>query len=899
MKFFNGVTVTLCMLLGIANTAHADIIDQPFGANQVFDVQYNWSNSSTGSVDYGCYSDSTPCDTLNVSGLTTPYSSVSGDQPTLTSGQYYKFFNSTTDTGTYGLAVYNADGTQAFIMHNTGTFYKATTAGIFYVGGGFYGTVFSPSTGYALGGSAALAVGTGSPTTADLQAYTASSTTVLVAGETAGSGSSGSSSGSSGTPATGGLMTYIGGGSTTVNFPAPVVKIDATGSYVRFGMNSVGTLGSGGNTSPGLLFDSTGTSTFNTAYDYLTPGSPFDGFTVKALNSDGSTKFEYSNNNQNVGWASPTSISGYLYDFSGVAYRSNTYDHRGVWIGEVTEFKIENDTYMNNSWKWINVDTRIEAKVAMPTLYFGRYIDPDAVAAAGDSSRTDNTLGYGVIPRTNVVFSEAQSSKYALGLYTAQTGNVGAGVSSEWSTNPVDYFNGVNDGNGDYTIGLGFKLTGINVGDIVKFSYAYIFGPSAFDAGQSAINGGAAGGTVGVAGGCVGSSCTLVDVGTASGGGTSPVVPPIVTPEPPPVATVDHTVTTYERVASEAVVATELPVITASVTSHTATETAKVQTIARHTEINQTTALISTVTVTKVDTDVYTDGSTVATRTAQANEYILTNNVVSSIADDAVSGRIDQYTVMGGVNNNINRMMNHNLLRQDGVKYEHGTLYFNGSLIDSKSGGYSVNTKQYGIAADRRIRGNWTLGAQFNYVDSTMTGVDSSGATNKSHLGFYSLYRGENTLLQTDLGIATNRYNASRNIENEFHNSSKTSGNDVWLSNRLYYIGTDNIRPFAGVTVGRSTIGGYAEAGSIQSARTVGSTTNNMNYAEVGVQVNKPIGKVNIFGELSATTDGFTTAGAGVGYSVRPNSVLTVAVSKHSKDGVTSNRITGGVKFQW
>ena len=882
IKFFNRVAVTLAMAVGLANTAQADITDQPFGANQVFDVQYSWSNSTTGAVDYGCYSDASACDTLTVSGLATPFSSVTNNQPVLTAGQYYQFFDSTTVAGTYGLAVYNADGTQAFVMHETGTFHKATTAGMFYVGGGFYGTVLSPSAGYAAGSSAVLAVGTGTPSASDLSAYTASSTTVLAAGATASSSGSGSTGG---TPAAGGLMTYIGGGSTTVNFPTPVSTITSTGDYIKFGMNSVGTLGSGGNTSPGLLFDSTGTRTFNTAYDYLTPGSPFDGFTVKALNADGTTQFEYSNNNQSAGWSGSTNMPGYLYNFGGLAYRGNTYDHRGVWIGEVPEFKIENDTYMNNSWMWINIDTRIEAKVAMPTLYFGRYIDPDAVAASGDTSSTDNALGYGVIPQTNVVFSEAQSSKYALGMYTAQVGNVGAGVSSGWSTDPVDYFNGVNDGHGDYTVGLGFKIVGLNVGDIVKFSYAYIFGPSAFDAGLIAINGGAAGGTPGVAGGCVG-TCTLVDVGTASGGGTT-------------AATVDHTNTTYERVAGTAVVDTALPVITAGVTTHSASETAAVQTIARNSSINITTAMISTVAVTKVETDVYTDGSTIARRIVQPNEYVLSNSVVSTTTNDVVSGRIDQYTAMTGVNNNINRMMNHNTMRQDGIKIEHGTFYFNGGMIDSKTGSYTVNTRQYGIAVDREVRGNWTVGAQFNYVDSTMAGTDSSGSMNKSHIGLYSLYRGDKTLLQTDLGFANNKYNASRSIETEFNNSSKTAGVDVWLSNRLYYTGQDTVRPFAGVTVGRSTIDGYTEAGSIQSARTVAGVTGNMNYAEVGVQVNKQIGKVNMFGELSTTSDSFTSATVGAGYAVKQNGILTAAISTYSHDGVTSNRITGGVKFRW
>jgi hypothetical protein len=269
------------------------------------------------------------------------------------------------------------------------------------------------------------------------------------------------------------------------------------------------------------------------------------------------------------------------------------------------------------------------------------------------------------------------------------------------------------------------------------------------------------------------------------------------------------------------------------------------------------------------------------------------------VANDSLSGRIDQYAVMGGVSNNINRIMNHNTMRQDGIKYENGTLYINGGLIDNNSGGYAVTTHQYGFAVDRQVRNDLIVGAQFNHVNSTMTGVDSSGSLNKTHAGLYSLYTKGDFLLQTDLGFANNGYNVSRSIENEFNNASKTSGSDVWLSNRLYNTTKEDVRPFVGVTVGRSTVDGYTETGSIQSARTVAGTSSNMNYAEAGVQFNKKFNKVNVFGELSATTDGFTTAALGAGYAVKENGILTAAISTHNKDGVTSNRITGGVKFRW
>ena len=155
------------------------------------------------------------------------------------------------------------------------------------------------------------------------------------------------------------------------------------------------------------------------------------------------------------------------------------------------------------------------------TLYFGRFIDPDARAADGDSSSTDNVLGYGAIPDNNVVFSEALSSRYALGLYSTDS-NVDAGI-SRWSQEADGYTeNAVNgDGSltntGDNTIGLTWAWTGVSTGDIVTVNYSYIFGPSAFDAATDAVDGGAGGGADILTG-------ELTDVGSATDAASGPTI---------------------------------------------------------------------------------------------------------------------------------------------------------------------------------------------------------------------------------------------------------------------------------------------------------------------------------------------------------------------------------------
>ena len=148
-----------------------------------------------------------------------------------------------------------------------------------------------------------------------------------------------------------------------------------TNDYVTAGVNgTTGTFGSGGNTSPGLLFDSTGTGTFNTSYDYLTPGSPFDGFSVKV---DGTN---YTNNNNG-------NTAGIVGDGNGLTDGDGTLS----WTGGVSGvFDITNTYTLGATSPYIDITSSITMQTDASTLSFGRFIDPDARAASGDSSSTDN-----------------------------------------------------------------------------------------------------------------------------------------------------------------------------------------------------------------------------------------------------------------------------------------------------------------------------------------------------------------------------------------------------------------------------------------------------------------------------------------------------------------------------
>ena len=539
--------------------------------------------------------------------------------------------------------------------------------------------------------------------------------------------------------------------------------------WVRAGVNgTAGTFGSGGGTSPGLLFDPTGTGTFNPSYDYLTPGSPFDGFSVKV---DGTN---YYNNN-----ASGTAIAN---DGNGLTDGENSLS----WTGGVDSvFNITNTYSLAPATPYVDISSSITMLTDATTLSFGKYIDPDSQGMPGDSSATDNVLGYGVIPSTNVAFSEATVSRYALGIYTTDT-NVTAGV--EGWTQEADGYEGTNytdaDGNpvnygtGDDTIGISWTWTGVSTGDILTASYAYIFGPSAFDAASDAVEGGAGGGDTTT----TDSWGTVEDVGSATdaaSGGSEPVI-------------------TY----SDPVVDTDRPVLTASITHHTASETVTVQTIDREK---------TTTVTTPMEIITYTDG----VETARTDT---TSDIATTVTDPgSFTGRIDQAATAQDVVGSTLRTLDFKNIQgiRSNSKYDNG---MSGSTTGAVIGG------------NKELENGVTISGGFTRLGTALTGNgDSVDAETTAFAGGVA-----RDGVSVELRHAMTDYTMSRTI-GDFANTGKTAGTDT-SARIMYSPETGKVNPVFGYTRGKRTMDGYEEAGSIQSARTVAETDEMYGYGTVGLR---------------------------------------------------------------
>ena len=174
--------VLLAIVLTFSKVSNAAITDLKLSTAQIFDVQWNISGG-----------------TLNASGFNYIYASVNYDTQTTSAarwtaaqtadaganGRYIGFFNSTTNTGTYGMAVFNVDGSVYKIINNTGSFRALADGAIFYNGNGMWGTLITTGQGYNYGQSGSWTVTQDYPSNTQLEAYVPPSSTPLAAGETA------------------------------------------------------------------------------------------------------------------------------------------------------------------------------------------------------------------------------------------------------------------------------------------------------------------------------------------------------------------------------------------------------------------------------------------------------------------------------------------------------------------------------------------------------------------------------------------------------------------------------------------------------------------------------------------------------------------------------------------
>jgi len=241
---------------------------------------------------------------------------------------------------------------------------------------------------------------------------------------------------------------------------ASAAPVAITNGHVHAGISDYGTLGSNGNNPPGILFDATGSGNFG-INDFLTPGSPFEGFYISSnsgfwgANNRGDTSFET---------AAPVLLSG-----TSASWTSTSFDGL-LRVSHLYTLS----TISGRSVISINTQITNLGDSSLDGLKVLRTLDPDPDVNAHDSFFTANTL-----------VSATQAC--GTGPFTGETicifGNTPgletrAGISVNWSTDPDTFLQGVNDGDGDNTIGVAFAAGSLAAGQTLTLNYGYALGAS-------------------------------------------------------------------------------------------------------------------------------------------------------------------------------------------------------------------------------------------------------------------------------------------------------------------------------------------------------------------------------------------------------------------------------------
>ena len=278
------------------------------------------------------------------------------------------------------------------------------------------------------------------------------------------------------------LKISVAGIAAAIASTAMATPLALTGSYIKVGISDGGTLGSDGNTSPGLLHDPTGTGTFG-VNDYITPGSPHDGFSVHSDQA-------YSVNDNYFaggayGSASPTLLTGAA---------ANGYANAASWSGSDGFSTVTNSYYFNNGDQRIIVKTTITALSNLTNLAFSRSVDPDPDVNTFGSFVTNNQRGNSLYGADDFVAGSGPLTGLTLALVNLNGNTFAHTTQINFSCcGNIDPYNvlahtGGDAGLlsvGDHGLNLAYSLGTLNAGDSVTLTYAYAVGDKVASTGGS------------------------------------------------------------------------------------------------------------------------------------------------------------------------------------------------------------------------------------------------------------------------------------------------------------------------------------------------------------------------------------------------------------------------------
>ncbi|MDA8882767.1 autotransporter outer membrane beta-barrel domain-containing protein, partial [bacterium] len=325
---------------------------------------------------------------------------------------------------------------------------------------------------------------------------------------------------------------------------------------------------------------------------------------------------------------------------------------------------------------------------------------------------------------------------------------------------------------------------------------------------------------------------------------------------------------------------TTLPVVVNNMTLYDSTVDNNLQTISKQ-DITTVTTPMDIVTTTFVrTTETYDNGSVMVTDGDETSTTLVRNDVVTTSSNiESVVGRVDQVEQLIGID------IHRNMDIEQGItvtKTEH-----------KMNNGYSAKSNVYSIGIeDLSSTDNIVTGIEYNEVNTTMTGSDSSGnmKTHAYRVDIGKSLDNNDTKVTASLNHTTSDLSYSRVIGN-YAAAGETTTTDNYASIMLEKE-TGNFRPFVGYTIGQRKTQGYTETGSILAVIDYATEKDTYNYPTVGLNVNYDVFTASIrkdFDEYDTTRIGLD-----VNKSINDKLNLMVGFNRNISNYDTSNSITAG-----
>jgi len=241
--------------------------------------------------------------------------------------------------------------------------------------------------------------------------------------------------------------------------------VTLTGNYIKVGISNAGTLGSGGATSPGLIHDPTGTGSFDPSTDYITPGTPHEGYSINSTQSG----FVEADNTGLFGFgsASPVVLTGAA---------AMGFDNAASWSGGNSFLNITNSYFFNDGDERIEVYTMLTALQDLTNLAFARSVDPDSGGFNSINQRGNLLFG-----TSDFIGSASATNGRTLALVNlngdALDHNTRIDPFCCANINPYTVLTGsANNTIGDNSLNLAYLVGSLATGNSITLHYAYAVG---------------------------------------------------------------------------------------------------------------------------------------------------------------------------------------------------------------------------------------------------------------------------------------------------------------------------------------------------------------------------------------------------------------------------------------